>query len=67
LPEPVVQRLQAAVAKALREPDVAGRMLALGIELQENGTAAYRQFMQDDLTKYTAAVKRLNLSAAKAQ
>jgi tripartite-type tricarboxylate transporter receptor subunit TctC len=67
LPQPIVARLQAATAKALREPDVAERMLTLGIELQENGTAHYRQFMRDDVARYTDAVKRLNLSATKVQ
>jgi tripartite-type tricarboxylate transporter receptor subunit TctC len=67
LPQPIATRLQAAAAKSLREPDVAERMMALGIELQENGTAHYRQFMRDDVARYTDAVKRLNLSATKAQ
>lgn len=66
LAAPIVARIQAAAAKALREPDVAERMLALGIELQENGTAQYRKFIQDDLSRYTDAVKRLNLSQPKA-
>jgi tripartite-type tricarboxylate transporter receptor subunit TctC len=67
LPQPIVARLQAATAKALRERDVAERMMTLGIELQENGTAEYIQFMRDDLARYTDAVKRLNLGNAKAQ
>jgi tripartite-type tricarboxylate transporter receptor subunit TctC len=67
LPASIVARLQAAAAQALREPDVAKRMMSLGIDLQENGTAHYHQFMRDDLARYTDAVKRLNLSAAKAQ
>jgi tripartite-type tricarboxylate transporter receptor subunit TctC len=67
LPQPVVVRLQAATAKALREPDVAERMVTLGIEMQENGTAEYVQFMRDDLARYADAVKRLNLNSAKAQ
>jgi tripartite-type tricarboxylate transporter receptor subunit TctC len=66
LPAPIVARIQAAAAKALREPDVAERMLALGIELQENGTAQYRKFMQDDLARYTDAAKRLNLGQPRA-
>ncbi|RKE67565.1 Bug family tripartite tricarboxylate transporter substrate binding protein [Pseudorhodoplanes sinuspersici] len=66
LPAPIVARIQAAAAKALREPDVTERMLALGIDLQENGTAQYRTFMQDDLVRYSEAVKRLKLSPAKA-
>jgi hypothetical protein len=34
--------------------------------MQDNSTAHYRQFIRDDVTRYTDAVKRLNLSAAKA-
>jgi tripartite-type tricarboxylate transporter receptor subunit TctC len=67
LPQPIVGRLQAGTAKALREPDVAERMITLGIELQENGTAHYRQFMRDDVARYVDAVARLNLTATKAQ
>jgi tripartite-type tricarboxylate transporter receptor subunit TctC len=67
LPRSIVARLQAATAKALREPDVADRMVKLGIELQENGTAHYQQFMRDDIVRYVDAVKRLNLSSAEAQ
>jgi tripartite-type tricarboxylate transporter receptor subunit TctC len=67
LPQPIVARLQTATAKALREPDVADRMIKLGIELQENGTAHYRQFMRDDIVRYVDAVKRLNLSSAEVQ
>lgn len=67
LPQPIVARLQAAVAKALREPDVAERMKALGIEMQENGTADYVRFMREDLARYAEAAKRLSLNGAKAQ
>ena len=67
LPQAIVALLQAAAAKALREPDIAERMVTLGIELRENGTADYVQFMRDDLARYAEAVKRLNLSSAKAQ
>jgi tripartite-type tricarboxylate transporter receptor subunit TctC len=67
LPEPIVARLQAAVAKALRDPDVAERMRTLGIDPQENGTAQYRQFMQDDLARYQDAARRLKLNQTKAQ
>lgn len=57
LPREIVARLQAAVAKALRERDVSERMLNLGMELMENGTAHYAQFVRDDLERYAAAVK----------
>jgi len=65
MPPAVLARLQAAVAKALREPDIANRMLSLGIDMQEGGTAHFRQFMKDDLVRYADAVKRLNLNASK--
>ena len=53
----IVARLQTAVAKALRERDVSERMANLGMELMENGTAHYVQFVRDDLERYAAAVK----------
>jgi len=37
------------------------RLTTLGIDLQENGTAHYTQFMKDDLERYRALVKKLNL------
>jgi tripartite-type tricarboxylate transporter receptor subunit TctC len=56
-PAGIVARLQAEVAKALREPDMAERFTSLGMELQENGTAHYTRFLRDDIDRYTAAVK----------
>jgi tripartite-type tricarboxylate transporter receptor subunit TctC len=50
-------RLQAAVAKALRERDVAERMANLGMELRENGTEHYARFVREDIERYTSAVK----------
>jgi len=57
LPREVTARLQAAVAKALRERDLAERMASLGMELRENGTEHYARFVRDDLERYAAAVK----------
>jgi tripartite-type tricarboxylate transporter receptor subunit TctC len=53
----IAARLQAAVAKALRERDTMERMANLGMELAENGTEHYRRFAREDLERYTAAVK----------
>lgn len=61
LPRPIVTILQAAVARALREPDVAERMATMGMELVENGTDHYVQFVKDDLFRYTAAVKAADI------
>jgi len=57
LPREIVARLQAAVAKALRERDLAERMASLGMELRENGTENYARFVREDLERYAAAVK----------
>jgi tripartite-type tricarboxylate transporter receptor subunit TctC len=57
----VVAKLQGAIAKALREPDMAERMKTLGIHMAENGTAAYAKFMQDDLNRYTKIVDEFHL------
>jgi tripartite-type tricarboxylate transporter receptor subunit TctC len=53
----ITARLQAAVAKALRERDLAERMANLGMELAENGTEDYARFVRDDMERFAAAVK----------
>ncbi len=57
LPREIAARLQTAVAKALRERDLAERMANLGMELAENGTEHYARFVREDLERYAAAVK----------
>jgi len=57
LPREIAARLQAAVAKALREADMAERMANLGMELRENGTEHYARFVREDLDRYVAAVQ----------
>ena len=57
----VVERLQSAVAKVMREPAMAERMVTLGMDMQENGTANYAQFMKDDLDRYAKVIDRLGL------
>jgi tripartite-type tricarboxylate transporter receptor subunit TctC len=56
-PREVVARLQAAVAKILREREIAERMTNLGMELRENGTEHYQRFAREDLQRYALAVK----------
>jgi len=59
----IAARLQSAIAKILREPEMAKRMVTLGLDLQENGTDNYARFMKDDLERFTGVVKRLNLQS----
>jgi tripartite-type tricarboxylate transporter receptor subunit TctC len=53
----VAARLQSAVAKALRERDMAERMTNLGMELRENGTEHYQRFVREDIERFAAAVR----------
>jgi tripartite-type tricarboxylate transporter receptor subunit TctC len=57
----IVAKLQGAIAKVLRAPDMAERMKTLGIHMAENGTAAYAKFMQDDLKRYADVVNEFHL------
>jgi tripartite-type tricarboxylate transporter receptor subunit TctC len=57
----IVAKLQSAVAKILREPEIAQRMKTLGIHMAENGTAAYAKLMEDELDRYTKVVNEFHL------
>lgn len=56
-----VERLQSAIAKIMREPAMAERMVTLGMDMQENGTDNYVQFMKNDLDFYAKVIDRLEL------
>ena len=60
-PRDLVARLQATVAKALREPDMMDRMAVLGMDLHENGTEDYVKFMKDDIERYRTAIRNFKL------
>jgi tripartite-type tricarboxylate transporter receptor subunit TctC len=56
-PREIVTRLQRAVAKIVREPDIAERMANLGMELRESGTEDDVRFVRADMERYAHAVK----------
>jgi len=60
-PPKIVARLQTETAKAMRDPAMAERTTQLGMVMQEKGTAQYTQFIKDDIERYAAAVRKLNL------
>ena len=62
-PREVVTRLQSAVAKILRERDIAERMTNLGMELRESGTENYVRFMKQDMDRYAQAVKAAGIKS----
>ena len=61
----IVARLQAEIAKVMREPAMAARMEQLGMVMAENGTANYIAFRQRDAESYATIVRKLNLQIAK--
>jgi tripartite-type tricarboxylate transporter receptor subunit TctC len=60
-PPQVVARLQAEVAKLMREPAMATRMEQLGMVMKEDGTARYVEFARHDSERYGEIVRRLGL------
>jgi tripartite-type tricarboxylate transporter receptor subunit TctC len=61
----IVARLQAEIAKVMREPAMAARMEQLGMVMAENGTANYIEFRQQDAERYAAIVRKLHLQVGK--
>jgi tripartite-type tricarboxylate transporter receptor subunit TctC len=56
-PKAVVDRIAAAVAKAVNHPDTASRYTALGIDSVGNTPAQYAAQIRIDIVKYAKAVK----------
>ncbi|MBL0420253.1 tripartite tricarboxylate transporter substrate binding protein [Ramlibacter sp. AW1] len=56
-PEPIIQRLNAEVVKALRMPDVAAQMKSLGVEVQGTTPAEFARFIDEETRKWTGVVK----------
>jgi tripartite-type tricarboxylate transporter receptor subunit TctC len=57
----IVARLQAEVARVLREPAMTARMEQLGMIMEEDGTANYIAFTKRDYARYAAIVQKLHL------
>jgi tripartite-type tricarboxylate transporter receptor subunit TctC len=63
MPPQLVSKLAAEVAKAVKLPAVAGRLVPIGLEPYGSTPAEYTALIERDLAKYSVAVK---LSGAKA-
>lgn len=62
-PEPVIRKLNQAVASAVNSTDVSQRFLQLGVDPVHNTPAEFRAFIADQLVRYRTAVKELGLKA----
>jgi tripartite-type tricarboxylate transporter receptor subunit TctC len=57
-PSPIINRLNAEVAKALASPDVRDRLLAQGAEPMPGSPEAFAAFMREEMTKWAPVVKQ---------
>jgi tripartite-type tricarboxylate transporter receptor subunit TctC len=55
----IVERIQAAAAKAMRDPDLVQRIEAIGMVIREDGTAHYEQMIRDERAFYSKLVRDL--------
>jgi tripartite-type tricarboxylate transporter receptor subunit TctC len=60
-PAPIVQKLNAAIAKALAEPDVVKKLTATAYMPEPSSAAALGKFLKDDTAKWSAIIKSAGL------
>lgn len=61
-PKPIADRLSAEITRIVQMPDVAARILGYGFQ-PEGGTAdAAHQFVQDETTRWSAAIKATGIT-----
>jgi tripartite-type tricarboxylate transporter receptor subunit TctC len=60
-PQPIVDRIQAAIAAAIADPQVHARLVAEGLDPVADTPAAFAAFLQKEDKKYIALLKPLNI------
>ena len=60
-PAKIIARLQAEAARVMREPATAARLKVLGMILREDGTANYQKYMLEEMARYAAIVRKLDI------
>jgi tripartite-type tricarboxylate transporter receptor subunit TctC len=60
LPEPIVARVSAALAEAVREPAVVERMTSLGFEPVVEGPAEFARYIEADVARSAALLRAAN-------
>ena len=61
LPEPVVTRVNAALAQALAEPGLAQQLAVQGLEIRQLAPDALRAFMAAEVENWGSIIRRLKL------
>ena len=60
-PAPVVQRLNAALAKILEMPDVRKALTEQGADVSGGSPEAFAAFMRDESSRWSAVVKQAGI------
>lgn len=61
LPADVTARLQSEMAKVVKQPDVAQRLLTIGFEPVGSTSAEFDKYIKDEMTKYEKIIKAANI------
>ena len=62
MPPAITSRIHAAVAAALKNPDVAKKLEAQGIELAGGGPEVFKPFVEKQMTTWSAFIKANNIT-----
>ncbi|VTU36372.1 Bug family tripartite tricarboxylate transporter substrate binding protein [Variovorax sp. RA8] len=61
-PKPIVDRLSAEITRIVQTPDVSARIFAYGFQPEGSTPEAARRFVQDETTRWTAAIKATGIT-----
>ena len=61
LPDPIKQRMEAAIRAALAIPEVRARVIGLGIDLDPQGEGAFRPFLSRQIATWGRVVRENNI------
>jgi tripartite-type tricarboxylate transporter receptor subunit TctC len=61
-PQPIVQKLAAAIDKIIQEPDVRARLAALGVEPAGSGPAELAALQKSEVAKWAKLIKTANIT-----
>ena len=60
-PPPIVAKLEAALRKAITDPDVASKLKAMAVTPGGTSSAEFRTMIDEDIESYVAVIKAANL------
>jgi tripartite-type tricarboxylate transporter receptor subunit TctC len=61
MPQPIADRLQMEIVRVLRKPEIGARFTTLGAEIIGSSKPEAEKFVDTEITKWTALVKKIGL------